>query len=46
MPIFDIIPLRTVAPAHNMPGGGNEACTRGIVYLYGIYNFDTNQYDL
>ena len=46
MPIFDVMRLRTVSPAHGQPGGGFEACTSYAVNLFGIYNFDINEFEM
>ncbi len=46
MPIFDVLPLRTVPPAHGYPGGGTEACTSSSLFLFGIFNFNSGTYEL
>lgn len=46
IPVFDVVRLRIVPPAHGQPGGGYEACTRRPVYLFGIYNFNSNQFEM
>ena len=43
MPDFDI-PLRSVAPANQQPGGGVEARTKGVVWLLGLYDFGSRTY--
>lgn len=46
IPAFDIVRLRIVPPAHGQSGGGYEACTSRPVYLFGIYNFNSNQFEM
>lgn len=46
MPVFDVIPLRVVPPAHGQPGGAYEACTSHPLYIFGMYDFDSNQYEM
>jgi hypothetical protein len=46
MPPFDVVPLRPVAPAFNMPGGGIEGCTSGAVLLFGLYEYAAGSYRL
>jgi hypothetical protein len=45
MPTFDI-PLRSVAPAFGQPGGGVEARTTSPVWIFGLWNFQTQNWDL
>ena len=46
LPVFDVIPLRITPPAHGQPGGAYEACTSHPVYIFGIYNFNHNIYEM
>lgn len=45
MPDFEI-GLRPVAPAFGQPGGGIEACTKLPIWLFGLWNFQENSWDL
>jgi hypothetical protein len=45
MPAFDI-QLRAVAPAFGQPGGGVEARTRAPVWVFGVWDFHGNKWDL
>lgn len=46
MPVFDIVSLRITPPAYGQPGGGTEACTSHPVYIFGVFNFNHNIYEM
>jgi hypothetical protein len=45
MPTFDI-PLRSVSPAFGQPGLGVEVRTAFPVWLFGLWNFQTRNWEL